>query len=111
MLKMTKVKLELITDPDMYIFFENGTRCGISCISNRYSKDKNKYLKSYDPKQESKHIIYLDANNLNCYAVSKFLLTIGFKWIDSKEFDLNNYTRNSWKGCVPEFDLEYPKKS
>ena len=44
MLKMTKVKLELITDPDMYIFFEKGTRDGISYISNRYSKANNKYL-------------------------------------------------------------------
>ena len=24
----------------------------------------NKYLKSYDPKQESKHIVYLGVNNL-----------------------------------------------
>ena len=30
----------------------------VSYISNRYSKASNKYLKSYDPKQESKHIIY-----------------------------------------------------
>ena len=26
MLKMPKIKLELIPDPGMYIFFENGTR-------------------------------------------------------------------------------------
>ena len=52
MLNMTKVELELIPDPDMYIFFEKGTRGGVSYISNRYSKAKNKYLKSYDPKQE-----------------------------------------------------------
>ena len=57
MIKMTKVKLDLIPDLDMYIFFEKGTRGGISCISNRYSKANNKYLKSYDPKEESKHII------------------------------------------------------
>ena len=38
MLNMTKMELELITDPDMYIFFENGTRGGISNISNTYSK-------------------------------------------------------------------------
>ena len=44
MLKMTKVKVELITDPDMFIFFEKGTRDGISYISNRYSKANNKYL-------------------------------------------------------------------
>ena len=64
MLKITKIKPELIPDPGMYIFFEKGTRGGTSYISNRYSKANNKYLKYYDPKQESKHIIYLDANNL-----------------------------------------------
>ena len=64
MLKMTKTELKLIRGPDMYIFFEKGTRGGISCISNRYSKANNKYLKYYDPKQESKQIMYLDSNNL-----------------------------------------------
>ena len=49
MLKMSKIELELIPDPSMYIFFENGTRGGISYIANRYSKVNNKYLKSYDP--------------------------------------------------------------
>ena len=58
---MKQIELELITDPDMYILFEKGIRGGISYISNRYSKANNKYLKSYDPKQESKNIIYLDA--------------------------------------------------
>ena len=85
---MTKVKLELISNPDMYVFFEKGKRSGVSYIFSRYSKGNNKYLKSYDPKQESKHIIYLDANNLYGYAMSKFLPTSGFKWIDPKEFDL-----------------------
>ena len=68
----------------MYIFFEKGTRGGISYILNRYSKVNNKYLKSYDPKQEFKHIIYLDANNVYGSAMSKFLPTSGFKWIDPK---------------------------
>ena len=71
----------------MHIFFGKGTRGGISYISNRYSKANNKYLKSYDPKEESKYIIYLDANNLYGYAMSKFLLTSGFNWIHPKEFD------------------------
>ena len=34
MLKMTKIKIELVSDPDMYIFFEKATRCGIFYISN-----------------------------------------------------------------------------
>ena len=53
---MTKIKLGLIPDRDMYIFFEKGMRSGVSYISN---KANNNYLKSYNPKQESKHIIYL----------------------------------------------------
>ena len=32
MLTMTKKKLELITEPNMYIFFEKGTREGIFCF-------------------------------------------------------------------------------
>ena len=57
-----------------------------------------------------KHIVYLDANNLYGYAMSKFLPTSGFKRIDPKKFGLNKYTSNSSKGCVVEVDLEYPKE-
>ena len=70
---ITEVELALIPDPHMFIFFEIGMRVQVSYNSNRYSKASNKCLKSYDPKQESKLIIHLDANNLYGYAVSKFL--------------------------------------
>ena len=82
-------------------------RGGLSYISSRYGKANNKYLKSYDPKQESKNIIYLDANNLNRYAMPKFLPTSGFKWIDPKEFDFDIlYSSNISKECVLEVDFE-----
>ena len=42
--------------------------------------------------------------------MSKFLPTIGFRWRDPIEFDLNKYTSNSSAGCVLEVDLEYPKE-
>ena len=54
MLKMEKFELEIIADPDIFIFFEKDTRGGISYTSNRYSKANKKYLKSFDPEQESK---------------------------------------------------------
>ena len=107
MLKIIKNKLDRITDPDRYILFENSTGDGVSYISNRYSKVSNTYLKPYDPREETKHIVYLDTNNLYGYAMSTFPWTSVFKWIDPKEFDLNEYTSNRYKWCVPEVDLEY----
>ena len=86
---VTKVDLEFISEADIYLFLEKGMRGGVSYNSKRYRQANNKYLKSYDPKQESKHIIYLDANNLYDYAMSKFLPTSGFRWIDPKKFILN----------------------
>ena len=56
---MTKVELELISDADIYLFFEKCMRDRFSYISKRYSKANNKYLKYYYLKQELKHIIYL----------------------------------------------------
>ena len=38
MLKMTDIKLELITDVDMFQFIERGLRCGVSYIVNCYGK-------------------------------------------------------------------------
>ena len=36
---------------------QKDTRCGISYISNRYSKANDKYLKSYDLRTETYYIL------------------------------------------------------
>ena len=56
MLKMTDIKLELMTDIDMFQFIEKGMRGGISYIANRYGKSNNKYMKTYDEKAPSKSV-------------------------------------------------------
>ena len=43
MLNITEVKLELISDLDMYIFFEKDMSGGVSYIFNTYGKANNKY--------------------------------------------------------------------
>ena len=65
-------------------------RGGTFYIPKRYSQANKEYLKSFVPKQELKYIIYLDANNSDGYAISKFLPTSKCKWIDLKQFNLKN---------------------
>ena len=44
-LKKTDVKLELLTDPDMLLMVEKGTRGGICHAIHRCAKANNKYMK------------------------------------------------------------------
>ena len=111
MLKMTNIKLELMTDVDMFQFIEKGMRGGISYIANRYGEANNKYMKKCDEKAPSKYIMYLEANNLYGWAMSQYLPTDDFKWLTEKQInDLNlaKYEEDSNKGLILEVDFEYP---
>ena len=101
-LKMTQVELELLHDYDILLMVEKGIR-GVSMISTRYGEANNKYMKDYNPSLPSKHIIYLDANNLYGWAMSKKLPTHGFKWMEQTQLI-------NWENipCILEVDLEYP---
>ena len=70
MLKITKVELEKINDPDKYMFFEQGMRGGVSYINKRYSKAS-----------KNKHILYLDMNNLYGDVMSQYLPYADFELI------------------------------
>ena len=76
---MTKDDLELILDSDIYLWFEKGMRARVTYISKRYSKANKKYLKCFDPKQESRRIIYLDVYKWYCFAMHTFLPISEFK--------------------------------
>ncbi|XP_067936706.1 uncharacterized protein [Watersipora subatra] len=104
-LKITKQELELITDVDMYNFFERGIRGGMStCGGLRYAKANNPYVKDYDPSKPTTYIMYLDANSLYPSTMLKKLPTGGFEWIeDGKLPDVSED-----EGYVAEVDFEYP---
>ena len=113
MLKMTDIKLELMTDVDMFQFIEKGLRGGISYIANRYGKANNKYMKDYNKDKPSKYIMYLDANNLYGWAMSQYLPTGGFRWLKQNkinDLNLSKYDTENKKGLILEVDLEYPKE-
>ena len=109
MLKITEIKLELLEDVDMLLMIEKGIRGGISNAFKRYAKANNKFMKDFDPAEKSSFIVYLDANNLYGWAMSKPLPVGGFEWMNEKE--LKNWERFVDKegiGCILEVDLEYP---
>ena len=109
-LKMTDIKLELISDIDMYNFIEKGLRGGLSVIAHRKATANNKYMKNYDVNKPMTYIPYLDANNLYGWAMKQFLPYGGFKWINPEEFELQNVKYNSEIGHILEVDLDYPKE-
>ena len=58
MLKMTKIELEKISNPDIHLFIEKGKREGISCINKRHSEANNTYCPDYD-KNKSENYVFL----------------------------------------------------
>ena len=100
MLKRTGISLELLTDIDMLLMFKDGIHGGVAMASNRLGQANNKYSN-----KPSKYIIYLDANNLYGWAMSKPLPTREFKWMN--EVELENWRSFS---CILEVDLEYPER-
>ena len=113
MLKITGVKLEKISDIDMYLFIEKGLRAGISYIAKRYTEANNKYMKNHGFTKPSK---YLDKNNLYGWAMSRYLPYGGFKWFKNVDnFNVNlisdcNSIKKSSAGYISEVYLEYPEE-
>ena len=85
-------------------FIEKGMRGGISYIAHRHAEANNQYMKNSDPNRKSSYIMYLDANNLYGWAMSKPLPYGNFKWVEPK------YINNKEKDIrhIYEVDLEYP---
>ena len=113
MLKTTKVRIELLQDVDMYLFFEMGCRGGISTITHRFSKANNKYLSNYNPFKPTKYIQYLDKNSLYPEAMLEPLPFANFKWVYSSKFTeeyINKLNIYDFTGYILEVDLEYPKE-
>ena len=92
---------------------EKGIRGGIYHAIHRYAQVNNKYMKNYDKNEESSFLEYLDANNLNGWAMSEPLPVDGFGRIkDLSKIDedfMKNYDKDSDKGFILEVDVKHPK--
>ena len=86
----------------MLLMFKDGIRGGVAMASNRLGQANNRYMVEDYCSKPSKYIIYLDANNLYGWAMSKPLPTHGFKWMNEEELE-------DWRSfsCILEVDLKY----
>ena len=104
--------IELLTNQDMYLFYESGIRGGLSQITKRYAKANNKYMSNYNNEKMDEYILYLDANNLYGYAMSQHLPQKDFKWNNQSWNDekILNISDDNKIGYTFDVDLHYPKE-
>ena len=108
MLKMTKVKIELMADIDMILMSEKAIRGGITQVVRKHGISNNKYLPTYDKAKKSVFLQYLDANNLYGYAMNQKLPLVGYKWADVSIFTddfVKNYDVNGYKEYLLEANV------
>ena len=111
MLKLTKVRLQLIDDPDMYLMIESGLRGGVSMITKKHAIANNPLVEGYDDSKPTNYLMYLDANNLYGWAMSQKLPEKEFDWMTDEqleEFDVTKVPDDSETGYILEVDLSYP---
>jgi hypothetical protein len=108
-LKRSGSEIELMSDMDMFQFFEKGMRGRTSYIAHRYSKANNKHMSTHDEEMENSYLMYLDANNLYGCAMSQPLPNGGFELVeDTSKINIDDYLGDEGRGMVLEVDMEYP---
>ena len=111
-LRKTKVKLELLTEINMLLMFEQGIRGGICQSIIRYATANNKYMSNYNKNMLSTFLQYLDANNLYEWAMCKKLPVGEFRWSKKTTYTeqpIKLCGENSDYGALLEVDIVYPK--
>ena len=87
MLKLTGVKLELMTEMSKQLFVEKGLRGGICQVSHRAIKANKPMAETtggpkYDPTKKRTRLTYVDVNNLYGCAMVDNIPYGGFKWVE-----------------------------
>jgi hypothetical protein len=104
-IKGLRQPLELITDAEMYKFFEGGIRGGMTFVNKHHVQSS-----------ADTELLYIDINNLYGYAMSQKLPCGDFKWIDTEieQNEVIEMCKNSnekfdgERGYVLEVDLNIP---
>ena len=111
--KYTQSQCQLITDAEMYGFFESGIRGGMSFVNTHYNKANSPTMQeNSDVMQDVAHeILYVDENNLYGAALSMRLPQWGFTWMTQEELNSIDWVHvdtEGDEGYTLEVTLEYP---
>ena len=110
-LKKTGMRLELLLDPGMLLMVERGIGGGITQSVHRWAKANNPYMGSdYNPREPTRYLQYLDANNLYGWAMSQPLPTGGFRWVDIHPDEISELAKLEDCGYILDVDVAYPKE-
>ena len=74
MLISTRVKLGLLKDVDMLLFFERGIRGGINGVGElRHFTANNPHLNTFDPSQKTTFAAFYDVTSLYAGTIQKIM--------------------------------------
>ena len=112
MLKMTNVKLELMTDRSMHDIIDKGIKGGMCCISHKHAVANNRHMgETFDAAKPSSYILYLDMNNLYGTSMVQALPEKEFAFLPEERlqsFDFMSVPDEGPVGYILEVDIEYP---
>ena len=115
--KYNPIKIKIIDNYSMYDAFKSMLRGGICGTgSTRYAIANNKYMKNYNPDEESSYIMHFDINAMYADIMKRYKLPYdGFEYLSDEEiknFNIFDYDQNSDYGyilCIDisEIDIAY----
>ncbi|KAK3932353.1 hypothetical protein KUF71_012426, partial [Frankliniella fusca] len=111
-LKTTALEVELLTDGEMYRFFERASFGGFVTVANQHARANNKLCSSYDPSKPTSWLLYWDATSLygSRMYFEKFP-TGSFKFLSEQEvqnFDFENVDCEEEWGFLIEATFSFP---
>ena len=111
MLISTRVKLGLLQDIDMLLFFERGIRGGINGIGElRHFTANNAHLDKFDPRQKTTFGAFYDVPSLYAGTMQRMIPLDNYRW--NAEITIEQIlqtSENSSVGYFVEFDVKYPQ--
>ena len=107
-LKKTGARVELFTDPNMYLFIEDSIRGGLVQQTVKFVQANNPALSNYNPEKPISHLLYYDVNSLYAYAMQQLLPVGEYSWSNVSLEELLSHPDDAPYGYVAEVDLDYP---